>query len=178
MNFELNEQQKLIQQAARDFARSEILPIAAQCDREANFPLELMDKARDVGLVNVTVPAEYGGSGLGAFDLALVTQELAWACTGINGALGLNSVIADVFHVAGSVEQKKQVFSRLNSGEFGGYALTEPDAGSDCQRSRRVPCAVVIPMCSTATRYGYRIRLWRNSSSYLPEQTRMADIAA
>ena len=131
MNFELSEEQKLIQQAARDFARAEIQPIAAQFDREARFPMEVMDKAREVGLVNVTVPAEYGGNGLGVLELALVTQELAWACAGINGTLGLNCVIADVFHVAGSAEQKEQVFGRLNAGELGGYALTEPVAGSD-----------------------------------------------
>jgi acyl-CoA dehydrogenase len=131
MKFELSEEQKLIQQAARDFARAEIQPIAAQYDREARFPMEIMDKAREVGLVNVTIPTAYGGSGLGVLELALVTQELAWACAGINGTLGLNCVIADVFHVAGSVEQKEQVFGRLNAGEFGGYALTEPAAGSD-----------------------------------------------
>ena len=131
MKFELSEEQKLIQQAARDFARAEIQPIAAQYDREAHFPMEIMDKAREVGLVNVTIPAAYGGSGLGVLELALVTQELAWACAGINGTLGLNCVIADVFHVAGSAEQKERVFGRLNAGEFGGYALTEPVAGSD-----------------------------------------------
>ncbi len=131
MKFELSEEQKLIQQAARDFARAEIQPIAAQYDREARFPMEIMDKAREVGLVNVTIPTAYGGSGLGVLELALVTQELAWACAGINGTLSLNCVIADVFHVAGSAEQKEQVFGRLNAGEFGGYALTEPVAGSD-----------------------------------------------
>ncbi len=131
MNFELSEQQKLIQKAARDFARAELQPIAAQYDREARFPMEVMDKAREVGVVNVTVPAEHGGSGLGVLELALVTQELAWACAGLNGTLGLNSVIADVFHVAGSAEQKAHVFGRLSAGEFGGYALTEPVAGSD-----------------------------------------------
>ncbi len=131
MKFELSEEQKLIQQAARDFARAEIQPIAAQYDREARFPMEIMDKAREVGLVNVPIPTAYGGSGLGVLELALVTQELAWACAGINGTLGLNCVIADVFHVAGSAGQKEQVIGRLNAGEFGAYALTEPAAGSD-----------------------------------------------
>jgi len=131
MNFELTEEQKLIRDAAREFARAEIQPIAAKCDRDARFPMEIMDKAREVGLVNVTVPEIFGGGGLGVFELALVTQELAWACAGINGALSLNSVIADVFHVAGSTQQKEQIFRRLADGEFGGYALTEPAAGSD-----------------------------------------------
>jgi len=131
MNFELSEEQKLIQSAAREFARAEIQPVAAKYDREAGFPMQIMDKARKVGLVNVTVPEKFGGPGLGVFELALVTQELAWACAGINGALSLNSVIADVFHVAGSVQQKELVFKRLWDGDFGGYALTEPAAGSD-----------------------------------------------
>ncbi len=131
MNFELTEEQTLIRDAARQFARAEIQPVAAQCDRDAHFPLELMAKARDVGLVNVTVPEAYGGSGLGVFELALVTQELAWACAGINGTLSLNSVVADVFHVAGSAQQKASVFKRLAEGQFGAYALTEPAAGSD-----------------------------------------------
>ena len=76
MNFELSEEQKLIQQAARDFARAEIQPIAAQYDREARFPMEVMDKAREVGLVNVTVPAAYGGSGLGV--LFRVGKGVCW----------------------------------------------------------------------------------------------------
>ena len=131
MNFELSEEHKLIQDAARQFARGEIAPIAAECDRESLFPMQIMEKAREVGLVNVTVPEGFGGSGLGAFELVLITQELAWACAGINGGLGLNSVIADVFHVAGSPQQKEHVFKRLGNGELAGYALTEPAAGSD-----------------------------------------------
>ena len=85
MNFELSDEQKLVRQTAREFARQEIQPVAAQCDRESRFPQEVFDKARDVGLVNMTVPVEFGGSGWGALDLALVTEELGWACTGIAG---------------------------------------------------------------------------------------------
>jgi acyl-CoA dehydrogenase len=131
MNFELTEEQKLIQHTAREFARREIQPIAAQCDREARFPMPVLEKARELGLVNMTVPREYGGSGWGLLDLATVTEQLAWACTGISGALGLNSIFADVFHVAGRRAQKSEVFSRLMAGELGAYALTEPAAGSD-----------------------------------------------
>lgn len=131
MNFELSVEHKLILDAARQFARAEIAPIAAMCDRESSFPMHIMDKARELGLVNVTVPENFGGAGLGVFELVLITQELAWACAGINGVLSLNSVIADVFHVAGSQQQKERVFKRLGNGEFAGYALTEPAAGSD-----------------------------------------------
>jgi acyl-CoA dehydrogenase len=131
MNFELNDEQKLIQRTAREFARKEIQPLAAQCDREARFPINVFEKAREVGLVNVTVPTAFGGGGWGALESALVTEELAWACTGIAGALGLNAIFADVFHVAGSAELKREAFGRLQAGQFGAYALTEPAAGSD-----------------------------------------------
>jgi acyl-CoA dehydrogenase len=131
MNFELNDEQKLIQRTAREFARKEIQPLAAQCDREARFPMDVFEKAREVGLVNVTVPTAFGGGGWGALESALVTEELAWACTGIAGALGLNTIFADVFHVAGSPELRREAFGRLQAGQFGAYALTEPAAGSD-----------------------------------------------
>src|SRR3954454_12787642 len=131
MNFELTEEQKLIQHTAREFARREIQPIAAEADRAARFPMPLFEKARELGLVNMTVPREYGGSGWGVLDLMVVTEQLAWACTGITGALGLNSIFGDVFHVAGTRKQKGEVFARLLAGEFGAYAVTEPSAGSD-----------------------------------------------
>jgi acyl-CoA dehydrogenase len=131
MNFELSDEQKLIKNTAREFARREIQPLAAQCDAEARFPMEVLRKAHEVGLLNMTVPVEHGGSGWGALELALVTEELAWACAGITGALGINAIVADVFHCAGSPEQKKLAFGRLLSGEVGAYALTDPGAGSD-----------------------------------------------
>src|ERR1700674_250540 len=106
MNFELSDEQKLVRQTAREFARQEIQPVAAQCDRESRFPQEVFDKARDVGLVNMTVPVEFGGSGWGALDLALVTEELGWACTGIAGAFGLKTIFGDVFPVSGSRQQR------------------------------------------------------------------------
>jgi acyl-CoA dehydrogenase len=131
MNFELNDEQKLIQHTAREFAREEILPVAVQCDRDARFPMEVARKAREVGLTNVTTPNEFGGSGWGMLEQVLVTEELAWACVGITGGLGLNTIFGDVFQVAGSAEQKKRAFGRLMDGEFGAYAVTEPSAGSD-----------------------------------------------
>ena len=131
MNFELTEEQKLIQHTAREFARREIQPVAAESDRAARLPMPLFEKARELGLVNMTVPREYGGSGWGVLDLTVVTEQLAWACTGITGALGLNSIFGDVFHVAGTHKQKGEVFARLLAGEFGAYAVTEPSAGSD-----------------------------------------------
>jgi acyl-CoA dehydrogenase len=134
MNFEPSDEQKLIKHTAHEFARKEIAPRAAACDREARFPVEVQQLAREIGLTNMTVPREYGGSGWGVLDQALVIEELAWGCTGIAGALGLNAIFGDVFHVAGSEEQKRRAFARLLAGEFGAYAVTEPGAGSDVAR--------------------------------------------
>lgn len=131
MNFDLTDEQELMRRTAREFARREIQPIAAQCDREARFPFDVFAKAREVGLVNTTIPPEFGGSGCGVQEQALLTEELGWACTGIAGAFGLNAIFADVFHVAGSAAQKRHAFGRLQDGQFGAYAVTEPSAGSD-----------------------------------------------
>ena len=131
MNFEPSDEQRLVQHTAREFARRQIAPVAAACDRESRFPMEIYHQAREIGVVNMTVPREFGGSGWDVLDCILVTEELAWACIGITGAFGLNSIFADVFHVAGSAQQKQAVFTRLMAGEFGAYALTEPGAGSD-----------------------------------------------
>jgi acyl-CoA dehydrogenase len=134
MNFEPSDEQKLIKHTAHEFSRKEIAPRAAACDRECRFPMEVQQLAREIGLTNMTVPREYGGSGWGVLDQALATEELAWGCTGIAGALGLNAIFGDVFHVAGSEEQKRRAFARLLAGEFGAYAVTEPGAGSDVAR--------------------------------------------
>ncbi|MCW5620902.1 MAG: acyl-CoA dehydrogenase family protein [Burkholderiales bacterium] len=131
MNFEPSDEQRLVQHTAREFARRQMAPVAAACDRESRFPMEVYRQAQEIGLVNMTVPREFGGSGWDVLDCILVTEELAWACIGITGAFGLNSIFADVFHVAGSAQQKQAVFTRLMAGEFGAYALTEPGAGSD-----------------------------------------------
>ncbi len=131
MDFRLSAEQKLIQDSARAFARKEIAPIAAQCDREAQFPVAVYAKALEVGLVNLAIPQRFGGLGLGAFEQCLVSEQFAWGCTGIAGGIGLNAIFADVFHVAGNEGQKREAFGRLLQGEFGAYALTEPSAGSD-----------------------------------------------
>ena len=131
MNFLLTEQQRLIQNLAREFARREIAPLAARADQEAAFPMVVHDRMRALGLANLTIPTAFGGDGLGVADLALVTEQLSWACTGITGAVGINSIVADVFHLAGTEAQKRLVFDRLRAGGWGAYAVTEPGAGSD-----------------------------------------------
>ncbi|MFN8991911.1 MAG: acyl-CoA dehydrogenase family protein [Betaproteobacteria bacterium] len=131
MDFQISAEHTMIRDLARQFARREIAPIAAACDREARFPMEAYTKLREVGLANVTIPAAYGGMGLGCVELALVTEQLGWGCAGITGAIGINSIVADVFHCAGTEAQRQLVFGRMLEGTWGAYAVTEPSAGSD-----------------------------------------------
>ncbi|PNU20497.1 acyl-CoA dehydrogenase [Geothermobacter hydrogeniphilus] len=129
--FELSDEQRLIQQTAREFAEREIWPEAARCDQEKCFPQEIAAKARELGLFNLTVPEEYGGPGLGALELALVTEQLAWGCVGLGGGISLNNLPADVLLVSGNADQKREYLGRLITSEYGSYAVTEPGAGSD-----------------------------------------------
>lgn len=131
MDFELTDEQRMIRDLARNFARKEIAPAAAAFDREEAFPRDIYAKALELGLLNLTVPEEYGGAGLGILDLVIVAEQLAWACTGITLGLELNAVVADALLVGGDEPLKKEYLGRLADGHIGCYALTEPGAGSD-----------------------------------------------
>jgi acyl-CoA dehydrogenase len=127
----LSSETKMIVELAADFTKKEILPVAAQSDRDAVFPEKIYKKGLDAGLVNLNVPEAFGGPGLGHLDFILVTEQLAWACVGIAGALSLNHMIADVILIGGSDSQKNNYLRRMAQGEIGSYALTEPGAGSN-----------------------------------------------
>ncbi len=131
MNFALTSDQKLIQNLARQFAEKEILPRAVECDRNVRYSLEVQTKALEVGLLNLAVPTEFGGSGLGCFDVCLVAEQLAWGCAGIASMLTLNSVVIDELLCGANAEQQRKYFARLVQGEFGAYCATEPGTGSD-----------------------------------------------
>lgn len=131
VDFQLSTEQKMIRDLARQFAAKEIVPVAAQFDRSHEFPMDVFHRARELGLLNLTIPSQYGGGGLGVLDLAIVTEQLAWGCTGIGGAIGLNAVASDALLVAGNEDQKRKYLGLLTGGKFGCYAATEPGAGSD-----------------------------------------------
>jgi acyl-CoA dehydrogenase len=137
MDFNLSDEQKMIQNLAREFARKEIAPIADYYDKKVEFPHEIQAKARELGLINVVIPEKYGGSGLSAVEMIIVTEELAWACTGITvGGIVMSTLTSQPILIAGNEEQKKKYLGQLAEG-FGSYCVTEPGAGSDvaCMRS-------------------------------------------
>ncbi len=132
IDFSLTEEQQALQELARKFAREEMAPKAAHHDETGEFPREIATKAWELGLMNTHVPPEYGGMGLGTLDGCIITEELAWGCTGIATAMEANALAAAPVIVAGTDEQKKEFLGRLTAEPlFAAYAVTEPGAGSD-----------------------------------------------
>lgn len=138
MDFSLTEEQRMIQDLARDFADREIAPLAAQADIDKRFPLAVQQQALELGLLNIALPVEYGGAGLGCLEVALVTEQLCRACLGIGTTLCINVLAAEPILLAGNAAQKEKYFARLAAGEFASFALTEPGAGSDSAAIRTV----------------------------------------
>ncbi|XP_074545479.1 medium-chain specific acyl-CoA dehydrogenase, mitochondrial [Halichoeres trimaculatus] len=131
-SFELTEQQKEFQQLARKFAREEVLPVAPEYDKSGEYPVPLIKKAWELGLMNGHIPQEYGGIGLSAFDNCLITEEMAYACTGVQTAIEANSLGAMPVILAGNEAQKTKYLGRLvEEPLMCAYCVTEPGAGSD-----------------------------------------------
>jgi acyl-CoA dehydrogenase len=132
VDFTLTEEQKSIREMAHDFAEKEIRPVAWEYDRDATWPGEIIDKAWELGLMNVHLPAEYGGAGLGFLDGALIEEEISWGCSGIGTSVSCNGLATAPIIVAGSEELKKDYLGRLSEAPLlASFCLTEPDAGSD-----------------------------------------------
>ena len=94
---ELNAEQKEYQQLAKKFSQEEIIPKAAHHDKTGEFPWAIVKKAHELGLVNTHIPTKYGGLGWGSFDGCLITEELAFGCTGISTALEANTLGVIIF---------------------------------------------------------------------------------
>jgi acyl-CoA dehydrogenase len=132
VDFALTEEQEELRRVAREFAQKEIAPVAMRYDRTGEFPWDIYRKAYDIGLMNPSVPAAYGGGGLSALECCLVVEELGAACAGITTSIMVNDLAVMPILVGGSEEQKRTFLTpfcaRFNMGAF---CLTEPGAGSD-----------------------------------------------
>ena len=132
LDFSLSEEQLALIDLARRFTRERIIPIAAECDRESRFPREVFEAGHELGLINPTVPPEYGGAGLGELENAMIAEQLAYGCTGIQTSMLANSLALTPIKLAGSEEQKKKYLGMLTSEPvFASYCTTEPSGGSD-----------------------------------------------
>jgi len=144
VSFELSEEQKAIRELAREFAQREIAPVAAELDRRQEHPAEILRKAWETGLLNLTIPEEYGGVGLGSFEEVLVAEEFAAACAGITTSVMANSLALTPILLAGTPEQLREFVQPFTEKPLlASFCLTEPEAGSD-----------VAGMRSTARREG------------------------
>ncbi len=179
MNFSLTEEQSMLQNMARDFAHREVLPKAAEIDKNHRHPAELVERMAELGFMGVAVPEEYGGSGMDNVSYALAMEEISRACASTGVIMSVNnSLVCDPILRFGTEEQKKQFLVPLASGEkLGCFALSEPEAGSDAAAQKTVairdgdewvingtknwitngPVAdVMVLMAMTATEKGHR----------------------
>jgi alkylation response protein AidB-like acyl-CoA dehydrogenase len=128
MDFSLTEEQKLIQQAARDFAQTELLPEVIERDDAQRFPKEQVEKLGELGFLGMMVDPKYGGSGLDTLSYVLAMEELSTSVVvSVN-----NSLVCWGLEKYGNEEQKEKYLTKLSTGEIiGAFCLSEPEAGSD-----------------------------------------------
>ena len=133
MDFSLTEDQQMIRDAAREFARNEIAPVAAEFDRSGEFPSDTIKAAAELGFMGIEIPEEYGGSGLDPVSYALVMEEISAADAAHGTIISVNNSLFGVPLLEfGTEEQKQKSLVPVASGEVNGaYALTEPQSGSD-----------------------------------------------
>jgi alkylation response protein AidB-like acyl-CoA dehydrogenase len=133
MDFSLTEEQKLIQQAARDFAQTELLPEVIERDDAQRFPKEQVEKLGELGFLGMMVDPKYGGSGLDTLSYVLAMEELSKIDASTSVVVSVNnSLVCWGMEKYGNEEQKEKYLTKLSTGEIiGAFCLSEPEAGSD-----------------------------------------------
>ncbi|MBF0596480.1 acyl-CoA dehydrogenase [Faecalibacter rhinopitheci] len=133
MNFELNEEQLMIQQAARDFAKAELLPGVIERDETSTFPYDAVKKMGELGFLGMMVDPKYGGSGLDSVSYVIAMEEIAKVDASAAVVMSVNnSLVCAGMEKYCSEEQKEKYLVPLASGQvIGAFCLSEPDAGSD-----------------------------------------------
>jgi butyryl-CoA dehydrogenase len=138
LDLSLTEEQSLLQRTVREFAETEVKPLAKELDETGHFPRETFRKAAELGLTGVAVPEQYGGAGMDQIAYTIVIEEVSRACASTGVILSVqNSLYCDPILRFGTEEQKKKFLVPFASGEkIGCYALTEPQAGSNAAALR------------------------------------------
>jgi alkylation response protein AidB-like acyl-CoA dehydrogenase len=149
MDFELTNRQKQIRLAAREFAEGELMPIGKDCESKGEFPRDIIKKAAQLGFIGVFIKKEYGGLGLGSLEHSIILEEFWRAEPGLGQIFSQTTFGAQELLLYGSEEQKKKYFPPLVKGDWVmGFAITEPEAGSDAAsattRAERVGDEYVI----------------------------------
>ncbi|WWC85787.1 uncharacterized protein L201_000654 [Kwoniella dendrophila CBS 6074] len=132
VSFALDEDQRGIQELAQNFTKDKIVPAAAEYDRSMAYPWPILKEAHSLGLLNTHIPEAYGGPELGLLECALVSESLAYGCTGIQTAMEANGLAEAPLIVAASHETKMKYLGRMTEEPLmAAYCVTEPGAGSD-----------------------------------------------
>jgi alkylation response protein AidB-like acyl-CoA dehydrogenase len=138
MNFELSEEHKMIQEAARDFAQNELLPGVIDRDETQTFPHEQIKKMGELGFLGMMVDPKYGGGGMDTISYVLAMEEISKVDASASVVMSVNnSLVCWGLEKFGSEEQKQKYLTRLATGEIiGAFCLSEPEAGSDATSQR------------------------------------------
>src|SRR5581483_5969367 len=138
MNLDLDPEQELLRDTVREFARTRVAPVAAELDREARFPLELVRELAELGLMGIPIPEEHGGAGADTMSYALAIEELARVDSSVAITVAAHTSLGTMpILLFGDDAQKSAWLPRLASGEIlGAFGLTEPGAGSDAGATR------------------------------------------
>src|SRR5271155_6195500 len=133
MNLDLTEEQSLLQKTVREFAESEVRPLAKELDETGHFPHTTFKKAAELGLTGIALPESEGGAGFDHIAYTIVIEEISRCCASTGVILSVqNSLYCDPIHRFGNAEQKTKFLIPFARGEkIGCYALTEPQAGSN-----------------------------------------------
>jgi len=160
VDFSLTDEQRAIQETARDFARREVDPIVEDIDESQRFPREVMAKAGELGFLGIIFPEEYGGAGLGYIEYVIVVTELSKVDPSVGISVAAhNSLCSNHIYKFGSDEQRRRWLTPLAQGtKIGAWSLTEPGAGSDAAGTRtradRVEGGWVLNGSKTFTTHG------------------------
>jgi alkylation response protein AidB-like acyl-CoA dehydrogenase len=133
VDFDLSDEQRLLRDTVRDFARQEVAPVAEELDRTKSFPYELVAKMGELGLMGIPFPEEYGGGGADTLAYALAVEELTRVDSSVAITMAAHTSLGTMpIHLWGSDEQKDDWLPQLCSGQkLAAFGLTEPEAGSD-----------------------------------------------
>jgi butyryl-CoA dehydrogenase len=150
MDFDLTEEQRMIRDAARDFAAREIAPKAAELDKSGRWPSEIVARLGELGFMGMAIPQEYGGAGMDTVSYSLAMEEISAGCASCGVIMSVNnSLFSDPVYKFGTEQQKKEILAACASGQkLGCFGLTEPMSGSDAQtmatNAEKVPGGWVI----------------------------------
>ena len=129
--FQFKEDQLSIQEMIREFAESEIKPLADEIDKTGRFPSETIAALAEMGVMGLNIPEEYGGVGMDEVSKVLAISEIARCCASTAEIVAVHLLVNDIILRKGTEEQKGKYLPMAAEGKLGAFCLTEPSAGSD-----------------------------------------------